>query len=97
MSVAEKTLAVIGTGEENAVSLEQLINVTGLPNRDVRKLIESLRRSGHIIISSNAGYFYPETVEELMKYIRKERSRARSILRTLHSARELLADWGDTP
>lgn len=92
MNFNELILRALGTGEENAVSLEQLINISGLPNREVRKLIESLRRNGHVILSSNSGYFRPATAAELERHIKKERCRARSILRTLHSARELLAD-----
>ena len=95
MSVTEMILSAIDKGEDNAVSLEQLINITGLPNREVRKIIETLRRAGHVIISSDNGYYYPETVEELKRYINRESSRARSILITLSSARELLENLAD--
>ena len=88
-------LSAIDKGEDNAVSLEQLINITGLPNREVRKIIETLRRAGHVIISSDNGSYYPETVEELKRYINRESSRARSILITLSSARELLENLAD--
>ena len=95
MSVTELILATIGTGENNAVNAEQLSMITGLNDRELRKAVERLRRGGYVIISSESGYYYPETVEEVKRYIGKESRRARSIFFTLRSARELLNKWTD--
>ena len=79
-------LQLIGNGEDNAVHLSELIKHTGLHNREVRKCIEHLRRSGAVIISSSKGYFKPRTKDELKKYIHQETRRAKSIFFTLKSA-----------
>lgn len=76
----------ISTGEENAVHLSVIIRKTGLHNREVRKYIEHLRRSGAVIISSSKGYFKPQTKAELKKYIHQETRRAKSIFFTLKTA-----------
>lgn len=89
MTVIEKLLAAIGKGEEAATPSRELQAITGLSERELRKLIETLRRKGHVIISSNAGYFFPETLEEIQTFINKESHRARSVFYTLRSAREL--------
>ncbi len=80
----------IGTGEQHATHLEVIIHKTELKNREVRKCIETLRRSGSVIASNNKGYFKPATSEELQKYIKQETHRARSVFYTLKNARQLL-------
>ena len=83
-------LQLIGNGEDNAVHLSELIKHTGLHNREVRKCIEQLRRSGEVIISSTNGYFRPETPAELKRYINQETHRAKSIFYTLKNARQMM-------
>ncbi len=83
-------LQLIGSGEDNAVHLSELIKHTGLHNREVRKCIEQLRRSGEVIISSTNGYFRPETPAELKRYINQETHRAKSIFYTLKNARQMM-------
>lgn len=96
MNISERILQAIGTGEKNAANVEQLSMITGLNDRELRKAVETLRRDGYVIISSESGYYYPETVEEVKRYISKESKRARSIFFTLRSARELLNKWTDS-
>lgn len=96
MNISEMILQAIGTGEKNAANVEQLSMITGLNDRELRKAVERLRRDGYVIISSDNGYYYPETVEEVKRYISKESKRARSIFFTLRSARELLNRWTDS-
>ncbi len=95
MNVSEMILQTIGTGEENAVNADYLTKLTGLTSRELRKAVETLRRDGYVIISSDNGYYYPETVEEVKRYIKKESRRAQSIFFTLRSARALLNRWTD--
>lgn len=83
-------LTLIGTGEQNAVHLEVIMHKTELKNREVRKCIEQLRRSGNVIVSNINGYFKPETPEELQKYINQETHRAKSVFYTLKNARQLM-------
>lgn len=86
----ERILSLIGAGEENAIHLSELVSITGLHNRELRKRIEQLRRSGTVIISSKKGYFRPLDNSEVSRYIKQEERRARSIFRTLKAARKLL-------
>lgn len=82
--------AHIGTGADNITTSETLRQISGLDNRSLRKCIEQLRRSGCVIISAaDGGYYKPATLGELQKFIKKENSRALSILYTLTSARSL--------
>ena len=83
-------LQLIGTGEENAIHLCELIKHTKLHNRELRKCIEQLRRSGFVIISNPSGYFKPNTFIELERYINQETHRAKSIFYTLKNARQMM-------
>lgn len=78
----------IGSGEENAIHLCELRTKTNLPDRELRKCIEDLRRSGTVIISSPKGYFRPKSRSEVEKYIRQETHRAKSVFYTLKAARK---------
>lgn len=79
----------IGSGEENAIHLTDLRIKTDLQDRELRKCIEDLRRSGTVITSSPKGYFKPQNRSEVDRYIRQETHRAKSIFYTLKHAREL--------
>lgn len=95
MKPAETIRNMIGTGEENAVQCKVLENVTGLTGREVKSHIETLRRSGIVICSSNCGYFYPARLYELHGFIQREVHRAKSIMRTLESAEALFDKWNE--
>ena len=88
-------ISVIGTGEQNAIHLKEIIKLTKISNRLVRKYIEDLRRSGAVIIANDNGYFFPGTDAEIKKYIKQEESRAKSIFFTLKSARRYLKGLGE--
>jgi len=83
-----KILCHIRTGAANGISLAELINLTGLENRKLRKHIEQLRRSGVVIVSGITGYFFPGDQYELSTYIKQEQARARSISKTLRTAKK---------
>lgn len=89
MTVSEKICSALRSGENNAVSLAEMCSISGLDNRRTRLVIEDLRRSGMVIISSNKGYYLPENLEEIRHYINKESKRARSIFYTLRTAKAL--------
>lgn len=87
--------AIIGfirKGEENAIHREELAKLTGMRERELRIIIERLRRSGAVIASSQAGYYFPADEAELSAFVRKEERRARSIFYTLKNARKSLKD-----
>ena len=85
-----RILSAIGEGQKNAVHLSELIRISGMTDRELRKTIEYLRRQGVVIISGNSGYYFPADEAELSEYVRKEEHRARSVFYTLHHARKLL-------
>lgn len=87
--ISQLILSNIGEGEDNATHLKELVNISGLSERDLRKTIEGLRRTGFVIVSSSNGYYKPSTLTEVRRHIRKESRRAMSIFYTLKSARQL--------
>lgn len=58
----------ISTGIDNATPSKYLRRISGLTERELRKCIEQMRRSGCVIISApSGGYFKPEKLEEVSK------------------------------
>ncbi len=83
-------LAAIGDGAENARHKSELIRLTGMQDRELRKTIEFLRRHGVVIISDSHGYYFPSNERELAAYVHQEEKRAKSVFGTLRYARQLL-------
>lgn len=83
-------LSAIGNGSENARHKGQLVQLTGMSERALRKAVEHLRRQGFVIISDEHGYYYPQTAEELEIYVQSVTRRAKSTFYTLKSARRML-------
>ena len=75
-------LNYIGVGRENAVDRFRLMELTGLPDRKVRSLIEDARREGALIVNAQdgAGYYISEDLGELKRQLNTNHSRAMSIL-----------------
>ncbi|MDE7261137.1 MAG: hypothetical protein K2N78_03615 [Oscillospiraceae bacterium] len=70
-------------GAESAIARRDLMALTGLPDRDLRRLIEAERRQGIPILSDNArGYFLPGDQAERDRGVRSLRSRAAEIMET---------------
>ena len=85
-----RILSAIGEGQENAVHLSELIRISGMTDRELRKTIEYIRRQGIVILSGNSGYYFPADEAELKAFVRQEEHRARSILVTLRPAKHYL-------
>lgn len=79
-------------GEENAITSKKLRATFHLSERELRQNIEALRRSGLVILSSPKGYYLAETIDELQRFVKQERSRALSILKTLKPAVDKLKE-----
>lgn len=79
MNIAE----FIGIGRENAVTRAALCAKLGLPDRQVRRLIQEARDRGEVILNdqSGAGYYISNDVGEIHRQYNTNRSRAMSILR----------------
>lgn len=77
-SLTAHILAVIGTGEENAVTSRQIQRAFGVNQRELRKIVEKCRKSGVFILASDQGYFYPASKDELQRFIRRESNRVKN-------------------
>lgn len=72
----------LGRGRDHAVGLRELVVLTGLREREVRRLIQQERRRGTVIISDNeSGYYLPADVGEIKRFARSMRHRSSEILR----------------
>ena len=69
-------------GKENAVDRLFLTSVTGLRDREVRKLIQSARNRGELILNDQdgRGYYRSRDVGELKRQYQTNKNRAMSIL-----------------
>ena len=77
----EAILKLLRHGAENALTLNDLTNVTGWSGRAIRRVIHKARREGVPILSDNEhGYFYPGSASEKRKFVRSMRHRAAQIL-----------------
>lgn len=93
MTIPERIVQSLRTGEDSALSLEDMCIVSGLPDRETRLVIEDLRRNGVVICSSNKGYYYPADVGELRSYVHKEQARSNSISENIRAAVKMLNEW----
>lgn len=72
----------IPTGKENAIRRDALVTMLNLPDRRVRNMIEAARKDGALILNAQdgAGYYMSEDVGELKRQLKRNNSRAMSIL-----------------
>ena len=85
-------------GRKNAITREQLMMLTGMPDRALRKEIERLRQEGICILNlqDGGGYYRPRPEERSLAeiYMRQQLSRAKSIYKGLKGVREFLKGGG---
>lgn len=82
-------LEFIPYGRKNAIKRHTLSELTGLSDRDTRRLIEQARQETPIInLSDGNGYYRPDDKDDLEKYILQEQARAKKILKNIKSACE---------
>ena len=67
------------TGERNIISSRELEISFQIRGPELRNIINAQRGQGHPICSTDKGYFYAETEEELQRTIRQLRSRIKKI------------------
>ena len=72
----------IPVGKEHAITREALANRLNLPDRTLRKMIESARKDGALIMNAQdgTGYYRSEDLGELKRQLRRNHNRAMSIL-----------------
>lgn len=91
----EIVLDAIPFGKENAVTREYLAAKTGLPDRQVRKAIEEIRRN-HIVLNDQdgKGYYRSYDLDDIERFYRQERARALAVLYRMRPMRTLLRGGG---
>ena len=68
----EVVLSLIPTGKGNAINQKKLVELTGYGSRDIRAIVQALRRDGNPICSNTChGYWIAESVKELDETIRQ--------------------------
>lgn len=85
----------IPEGRENAISRRDLVRLTGLPDRQVRRMIETARETGCIVnLQDGEGYYIPAKEEriDVETWYRAQRSRAIGVLKSLKGDEQWLAE-----
>ena len=92
---AEIVLDAIPYGKDRAVTREDLEARTGLPDRQVRKAIEEIRRN-HIVLNDQdgKGYYRSYDLDDIERFYRQERARALAVLYRMKPMRVLLRGGG---
>lgn len=86
----------IPIGKCNAVTREQLCDMTGLSDRSVRKMIEQAREFGYLIVNDGdgRGYYQSNNPDEWERHYRRETARAMTVLRVRKCLRQKLKEAG---
>ena len=82
-------------GRENAISRQALAQLTGMDDRQVRRMIEDARCNVVIInLQDGKGYYLPTSNEreDVERWYRATLKRAKKILRGLRAARKWLKE-----
>ena len=90
-------LGFISVGRENAISLTDLSNLSGISPREVKRQIMFARKDGIIVCSGDEGYFKPENLAELADYYKRFHSSAITTLSCLKATRRELRRNGIDP
>jgi hypothetical protein len=87
-------MTYIPMGKENAISRRELVYLTMLPDRQVRKLIQAARDQGEVILNDQdgKGYYTSDDLVELRRQYNTNRRRALSILRQQKHIRRRLRE-----
>lgn len=93
----ERLLSLIPHGKDNAISREQLVTLTNVSDRKVRKIVEELRAEGNIICSSTQtkGYWKPTKRSEVEEFIIQMNNYGKQCFNAAKSAREYMKNHED--
>ncbi|MBE6677923.1 MAG: hypothetical protein E7597_03915 [Ruminococcaceae bacterium] len=89
-----KIFELLPEGRENAISRRDLMTITGLNDRELRKTIAAERRAGALILSStdseHNGYFRPASADELRRFVASMTRRGKATFAAVAAARKAL-------
>ena len=92
---------IIGKGRERALTLQEIISITGMTSRAIRKEVGQLQESGLPIINLQDGKGYyianSEDYQDIQRYIRQEESRGIKSLIRASAIRRYLKTNGIEP
>lgn len=92
----DKTLHIsdlLHVGAENALTLRELVQLTGEDERSIRRRIQAERKAGKLILSDCLhGYFLPASEQEARRFIRSMSGRAAEIAAVSRAAEAAPAD-----
>jgi biotin operon repressor len=83
-------------GEENAIISRTLEHTFSVSGKELRDLVNALRREGIPIASDQSGYFYAKTEAEVRMTIRHMRNRIAGISAAITGLRSSLTAFDDT-
>lgn len=69
---------LIPIGKQEAISMNDLSKLIGLPSSDVRLMILNARKNDVLICSGDEGYYFPKNSDELQEYVRRRRKYIRT-------------------
>lgn len=77
-------------GRKNAISMRELSKRLMIDERETRRRVSDARKGGALICADNAGYYRPQSREELRRYYARTRKRAMSCLVDLQGVKRAL-------
>lgn len=90
---AVKISDLLGHGQTSAVPLRHLKELSGLPGREVRRMIQAERLRGIPILSDNiSGYYLAADAHERERFIRSMRGRASEIAAVADAVEKAVID-----
>ena len=75
----ERLLSLLPETEEEAVSMAELAKLLSVTDRELRSLVEGMRRDHVGISSSDAGYWYPIDADRRQQDVERTASRLESM------------------
>mgnify|MGYP003457154528 FL=1 len=84
------------TGERNIISSRELEISFQIRGPELRNVINAQRGQGYPICSTDRGYFYAETEEELQRTIRQLRSRIKKVAHAERGLTKALEQFSDS-
>ena len=85
---------LLPVGAEYAISRRQLIQITGLADRKLRRKIAEERKAGLLILSSasevGGGYYRPSNTQELRRWVAMMTAHVNATLAVIRAAQEAI-------